>query len=105
MRVADVVLDDIVRGDMDRLRGEYPQIDSAVEGLANSLRLLGHKLPHKPIREGLQLYAIGMDYRPLKSAGKNLFLVTYHATPWVGSSPNAPTRTITLLTITLRLLN
>lgn len=92
---------DSFNSDLDQLRPEYPLIDECVEELEEFLKL-DYVIPEILVdRDTPNVYATKLDYPPLGSAGKSLFLVTYHATD-PNPSPRTPYRTFTFLSITER---
>src|SRR3989442_8364743 len=89
------------RRDVETLRPKYAEIDAAIELLTDALRLGG--LPDIPVDAGTpRVYGIAADYPAKGSAGRGVFLVTYHATDPVPPNMRKPFRTFTLLTITER---
>lgn len=100
LRADDVVRSESFNLDVATLLAGYPEIEKTVRALSDTLIL---NVPHRPIKVGKNLFAIKVDYPPLGSSGRGLFLVTYHHNGGVPQSGDVsrPGRVYTFLTITL----
>jgi hypothetical protein len=87
---------------VDALRTDFPAIDAAIDDLRDTLRL-DYDLPEIPVNADRypNVYLIRVDYPPLGSAGRGLFVVTYHTTD-SRPSPHDPYRTVTLIDLAVR---
>jgi len=85
--------------DLENLKQSYPEIEAVVADLEEFLKL-DYTIPEIAVDpENMPLvYAVKLDYPPMKAGGRSRFLVIYHATD-AKPSMITPFRTFTLLAI------
>lgn len=82
IRAAVVDVDPTFASQLAALKEKYPDIAAEVEDLKEFL-VLGYDINEIRVdpESTSPVYVIRLDYRPLKSAGRGLFRIIYHATP------------------------
>ena len=88
--------------DLKKLVPPYPEIEAAIDELEEFLKL-DYIIPEIAVdsEKMPRVYAVRLDYPPMKAGGRSRFLVTYHATD-PDPSMRTPYRSFTLLTINER---